>query len=41
MEKKRDAYSVTVTRPEGTIHLVDKETDGRITLIWILKRWDE
>jgi len=41
MEKKRDAYSVMVTKPEGKIHLVDKETDYRRTLIWILKRWDE
>jgi len=41
MEKKRDAYRVMVTRPEGTSALGRQNTDGRITLIWVLKRWDE
>jgi len=35
-----DVYRVLVGNPEGKDHLGDPGVDGRIMLIWILRKWD-
>jgi hypothetical protein len=37
---RRDAYRVLVGRRRGKNHLVDLGVDGRIILIFILKKWN-
>ena len=37
---RRGAYSVLVGKPVGKSHLEDPGLDGRITLRWILRKWN-
>jgi len=38
--ERRGVYRVLVGKPEGRNHLEDTGVDGRITLRWILRKWD-
>jgi hypothetical protein len=39
--EKRNRYKVLVGTAEGNNHLKDLRVNGRITVIWLLKEWNE
>jgi hypothetical protein len=40
MGERKGAYRVLAGKPEGRDHLEDPGVDGRIVLIWIIRKWD-
>jgi hypothetical protein len=40
MGERRGTYGGLVVRPEESDHLDDPDVDGKIILIWILRKWD-
>jgi hypothetical protein len=41
MGKRRCVYGVLVGKPEGNRQFGRPDVDGRITLRWIFRKWDE